>query len=202
MRSALRQDYTSSNTCRLSILICGLPIADRMANLSLLYKKLNSQKIGKSVEVIALTDFKDMTVGEKRNLLVQMSTGDYIVFIDDDDDISDDYIKTILEAAESDPCCVSIKQFQTTEGINRTLVDFSILHGKNYNVRGEKRMIPNHTCAVRSDIVKRHPFDHINLSEDHKYAVNILPELIDEVRIDRAIYFYKFSRSTSQTRGR
>jgi len=202
MRSALRQDYTSSNTCRLSILICGLPIEDRMANLSLLYKKLNSQKIGRSVEIIVLTDFKDMSVGEKRNLLVQMATGDYVVFIDDDDDISDDYIITILNAAESNPCVVSIKQFQTTEGINRTLVDFSINHGRNYNVRGERRMIPNHTCAVRREIAKRHPFDHINLSEDHKFAVNILPELTNEVCIDKVIYFYKFSRTTSQTRGR
>jgi len=197
MRAALRQDNRPAQSYKLSILICALPT--RLDSLAALYRKLNSQKIGRAVEIITLTDFKDITVGEKRNLLVQMAAGDYVAFIDDDDDVSDDYVSQIMEAIDQDPDCVSIKCWETTNGKNRTLVNFTIEAGKNHRVGREKFYLPNHICAIRSRIAKEHKFEHINLSEDHKWAAAIQPDLKREVCIG-PVYFYNFVRSKSETR--
>ena len=43
-------------------------------------------------------DNKKRSVGEKRQDLLNLAKGQYLVFIDDDDRISDDYISSIIQA--------------------------------------------------------------------------------------------------------
>ena len=79
---------------KLSILICTVP--SRVDSyFPKLLKKLESQ-LNKNVEVLWLGDDKKRSVGEKRNNLLSIANGEYVTFVDDDDDISDDYVKTIL----------------------------------------------------------------------------------------------------------
>ena len=50
------------------------------------------------MEIIGLFDNKKRSVGEKRQDLLNLAKGQYLVFIDDDDRISDDYISSIIQA--------------------------------------------------------------------------------------------------------
>jgi glycosyltransferase involved in cell wall biosynthesis len=59
------------------------------------------------VEVITEVDNKQITTGAKRNNLLNKAQGKYICFIDDDDHISNDYLRLILEAIESDADCIA-----------------------------------------------------------------------------------------------
>ena len=80
-----------------------------------LMDSINSQYDGDEVEVI--TDMSmDYNIGVKRNNLLNMASGEYIVFADDDDTISDHYVKLILEATGAD--CIGISGIMSTNGTN------------------------------------------------------------------------------------
>ncbi len=87
-----------ANTIKLSILIPTVPrrkeSLDRL--LSVLYSQLKDE-----VELIVMLDNKKRTLGYKRREMMTLAQGEYVVFIDDDDDITTDYVSTLLRATNS-----------------------------------------------------------------------------------------------------
>jgi len=49
-----------------------------------------------NIELLAFFDNKKRTIGKKRQNMLQLAQGEYVVFIDDDDKIADDYIDEIM----------------------------------------------------------------------------------------------------------
>ena len=94
---------------KLSILICSLE--KRHLQLQSLLEEIQTQILlcdaTTIVEVITEVDNKQITTGAKRNNLLNKASGKYICFIDDDDHISNDYLRLILEAIESDADCIA-----------------------------------------------------------------------------------------------
>ncbi len=85
----------------LSVLITSLP--ERLeAHLLPLWRKLTAQAAATGaptqVELVSLLDNRTRTIGEKREDLVQIARGLYVAFVDDDDDISPDYLPQLLAA--------------------------------------------------------------------------------------------------------
>jgi glycosyltransferase involved in cell wall biosynthesis len=87
---------------KLSILMLSIP--SRMLNFTSLVNKITSQ-IGDrdDVEILSLFDNKSLHIYEKRNELMKIARGSHIAWLDDDDDVSDDYIIKITEAIEANP---------------------------------------------------------------------------------------------------
>jgi hypothetical protein len=75
---------------QLSILTPAVP--SRIFQLQKLCFELEGQIKGLPVEHLALLDNKRRTVGEKRDALLRAARGRYVAFVDDDDDVSDDYV--------------------------------------------------------------------------------------------------------------
>ena len=96
----------NTNPKKLSILIC--TIIERKNLLNRLLNILNKQKTD-DVEVLVESDNKQISIGEKRNKLLNKAVGDYVAFIDDDDLVSDDYVKKVLQAIESKPDCCGME---------------------------------------------------------------------------------------------
>jgi len=84
---------------KLSILIPSIP--SREDRLNRIYAKLLDQVGERDVEILVFIDNKKRSIGLKRDALVQMSIGDYVAFVDDDDDVSDDYIDEMLIGCEA-----------------------------------------------------------------------------------------------------
>src|SRR6185436_2002644 len=61
-------------------------------------------------------DNKEMTVGEKRNILYQESIGLYSFMPDDDDGIAPDFIQRVLKAIEQNPDCVTYYEHVDIDG--------------------------------------------------------------------------------------
>jgi hypothetical protein len=83
----------------LSILIATVPTRKKHLN-KLLYSLQNQlikNNLQDKVEVIVYEDNFEKSLGQKRNLLIESSSGKYVVAIDDDDSVSDDYCKDICE---------------------------------------------------------------------------------------------------------
>jgi glycosyltransferase involved in cell wall biosynthesis len=78
-----------------------------------------STKYNGQVEIINNSSTK-YTIGEKRNRLLEEAKGDFIVFIDDDDEVSDDYVESIIEAINSNQeiDCIGMRGKITFDGLN------------------------------------------------------------------------------------
>lgn len=85
-----------------SVLIPSVP--SRLGTLSYLMDELQRQIGNLPVEVLAFTDNKKRTIGEKRDALVQMANGKYLAFCDDDDWPLPEYIDEIVGVIREQRC--------------------------------------------------------------------------------------------------
>lgn len=184
----------------LSILICALNSRRKEylpKLLDNLEHQINSYKHGAFVQLVVLMDNKKMIVGEKRNQLLNCAKGDYVCFIDDDDRISSDYVRTLHEAIQGGPDCVTFNCEVRINGKRGRICYFNFNENKNYDTHYERT--PNHLCVVKSEIAKKWGFPVANFKEDDEYARRILPELKDRIHIDNILYHYDFNQKTTET---
>lgn len=172
----------------LSILIATMPCRrDKLANL----RQVLDRQLTPEVEVI--TDISmNYNIGTKRNKLLGLASGKYVVFIDDDDLISSDYIEKILEACKSDCDCIGISGVITTNGRNEMQWHIS----KDYMGWFERKNVyyrtPNHISPVKRELALLAGFPEISFGEDYHYSMNLLPMLKTETKIPCNIYFYRY----------
>jgi len=89
---------------RWSILLCGLPQRmDQGARMPVFHKLCELSAGFRDVEVQLLYDNQRMSTGAKRNRLVNCARGEYISFVDDDDDVTDQYVRLIHRALRDHP---------------------------------------------------------------------------------------------------
>jgi len=160
--------------------------------------------MGANVEILWLGDNKSMSVGEKRNLLLYISSGDYVCFVDDDDQVANNYISKILEGITSNPDVFSFNVMRRRtypDGrVNEKVMIHAKANGKNHSEKGTMYMLPNHLSVFRRELAIREAFPHINLAEDHKWADAMLFHIETEVNSDEILYFYNDNKSMSETR--
>lgn len=190
----------------LSILTPAVP--SRMVQIGELCAKLRWQIAGDyPVEHLVLIDNKKRTVGEKRDALLVAAKGRYVAFVDDDDDVSDDYVQSILAATATDPDVITFKQDATVNGMFGR-IEFR-LGNPNEPFSGMPEGAPGfallthrnawHVCAwKRSKAILSH-FPATNYGEDWAFASKLcaLPNL-REVHIDKVLHFYRHSSETTE----
>jgi len=185
---------------KLSILI--LTIEKRKHFLNDLLNQLTEQakdELNNTVEIIINSD-ENLSIGCKRNNLLESAKGEYLCFFDDDDLPSKDYISTLLEAIKSNPDCVSLRGIMTTNGSNPEIFEHSIRYSEyktNENaiypeVKYER--FPNHISCLKSSIAKLFKFPECNHGEDTDFATQIykLGLLKNEYYTDKILYYYKY----------
>lgn len=155
------------------------------------------------VEILIVTDAGrsgGMIVGDKRNAMVRMARGTYVVFVDDDDRISDDYLASLLTATESGADCITFNLLCALNGAPPKLCRYSLEYAKDHNAADHYQRLPNHITAVRRLLMLACPFPSKQFGEDAEYATRLRPSLKTQHRIDRVLYHYNFSDTTSETR--
>lgn len=145
------------------------------------------------VQVLANESDRNMPTGTKRNQLISDCKGEYICFVDDDDQLSPHYIARILEALESNPDVVTFQGWMTTNGQHR--VDWTIKLGESYEERnGHYYRWPNHLCVFKKSLVQHIKFPDIWHGEDYKWSLAVRESgvLKTEVHIPEQLYHYDF----------
>jgi len=175
---------------KLSILILTIPAREHV--LAQLLHRLRPQIEGKPVEVL-LNRHPTKTIGRKRNALLRAAKGDYVVFIDDDDQVSPSYVDRILEAVETSPDCVGISGTMFSNGKNERKWHISMEHKAWHEKNGVYYRGPNHISPVKRDIALQVMFPEINHGEDAEFSRRILPLLKTEVKIPGVLYVYRYS---------
>jgi hypothetical protein len=185
---------------KLSILIPTVP-----SRLSFFYPRImneliNQTKSRNDIELLALFDNKIRTIGEKRQELLNLAKGEYLVFIDDDDRISSDYIKEIIDTLYEHPDCDCIV-FDTICRVNNGYpklckygIEFEygdILDGKEW--RGK----PAHTMVYKSSIAKKHCFNNMKNGEDFDWVKRAYLDIKNQIRINKVLYHYDANYTTT-----
>jgi len=185
----------------LSILILTLPT--RIDSYATLIKTLNQQVIDNNlinrVQIMSLCDTKEISVGEKRNILLNQSCGRYVCFIDDDDLIAPDYVIKLMNAIQSNSDVITFCG-DYVENTIRTPFSISMIHRGNYNEQNMFYRLPNHLCPVKREIALNSMFTDKNFGEDSDYAERINSFIKNEYHIQEKLYFYMYNESTSQTK--
>ena len=178
----------------LSILICS--IEERTEQLKRLVDSLEKQKAelenSDMVEIISLVDNKEISIPEKRNKLIDLSSSEYMCFIDDDDLVSDNYLKLITNALEEKPDCVGIEG-RIKWGGKYCLFCHSLEYSGWYTgTDGIFYRTPNHLNPIKSRFVKRVRFDEtlVDGGEDRQFSMMISHMLKTEVYIQEPLYYY------------
>ena len=161
-----------------------------------LLKELDTQIMGGMVDVDADAT-PELSIGEKRNNLLQRARGEYVCFVDDDDEVSKDYVYDIMEALMQSPDCLSLRGVITWDGVNPELFEHSIRYKAwitNTTSPIKYERYPNHLNVIKASIAKQFKFPDNSFGEDHDWAKQIHESglLKNEVYIDKVLYNYKY----------
>ncbi len=173
---------------KLSILICSL--ASRVEYLAKLLSILSPQLID-GVEIIVLIDDGKQKIGVKRNRLMASATGQYICFIDDDDEVSDDYIAHVMIGIGAGVDHIAVGGIMTTNGREshefRSSKDYEWHEKEGIYYRGVQ-----HLGVLRRALALQCPFPPISFGEDRKFSEAITPLIRTEYQVRKPIYFYHY----------
>jgi hypothetical protein len=179
----------------LSILICGL--AGRHESRHRLLSVLEPQAKGQPVEILLNIDSGQITIGEKRQRLLEASTGQYVCFVDDDDQVAKTYVSMILDAIQRTPGAThcSLRGVMLQSGHRPKEFDHSSRHKVWEMVNGVFLRPPSHVNPVRRDLALMAGFKATNWGEDRTYSEKLvtLNCLGNEATTKTHLYFYNFT---------
>jgi hypothetical protein len=152
-------------------------------------KELNAVGL---VQIVIDEDQGEKSIGDKRTDLVKKADGEYVIFIDDDDDVADIAVESLVAAlADGDVDCATFAGliFQT-DGSPKSFVH-SLRHDHYWEDDKAYYRTPNHINAIKRSIALKHPFPGKNFSEDTDFASSVLPDLKSEKFIPQILYIYR-----------
>jgi len=181
---------------KLSILIP--TIESRQKQFQKLNKGLERQifenSLFKEVEVVHLLDNEEHSIGFKRNKLLNMAKGKFVVFVDDDDHVSNDYVLLIYRAIINNPDidCIGIKGIITFRRRMSRVFIHSLQYKEYFSKEKTYFRPPFHLNPIKHEIAIKYNFEDINYSEDIDWAMRILNDnvLKKEYFINKVIYYY------------
>ena len=153
------------------------------------------------VEILTFCDNGELSVGAKRNQLLDRAKGKWLSFWDDDDRPFGDTIPLVLKALEEDPDVVGITIFWSDDIFKsvRLLVRSLEFHWNQWFAKPNEEM-PNVTCGrpahlnpTRSSIAKSVRFpENVLRGEDAAWSAMVAPKCKTCVTIDVPCYHYDF----------
>ena len=195
-----KDDSRPSEGCVLSICIC--TIANRKELLGELLQSLKLQVDASGGRAEILIDDREppVSIGTKRQALLHKANGKYVVSVDDDDVVADDYVARILDAVKTDPDAVGLTGELHRDGrLDRPFIA-NFEQTKWANEPGLYRRTINHICPVRRTIALRAGFPNKSFGEDSDYSNGIRPLIKTAAFIDTGpMYFYHVRSNVSTT---
>lgn len=186
----------NSNLPYLSILTPSIP--SRIGtSLKKLIDKIDQQikqhNLEKKVEHLILVDNKVRTVGRKRDNLVQSAVGQFVAFVDDDDDISNDYVIELVNAIKDNPDVdvITFKQHCFIEDNPKSVVVFGLQNeNESYLPNTIFKRKPYHVCAWNRRLAQKYRVPSNNICEDFGWVSQLWREAKTEFFIDKPLHAY------------
>lgn len=183
---------------KLSILILTIP--GREEFLDRLQSELFSQAA--ELNIIDQVEFlihpeDGVSIGQKRNELLEQAKGQYLCFHDDDDFPSIVYLKTLFEGISKQPDCISLRGNYYIDGKFDGVFEHSLKY-KSWETHEGSAIkyvrTPNHLNCIKSSIAKQILFPEKNFSEDHAWSIALQKSglIRTEYYTDEILYNYYY----------
>ena len=163
-------------------------------------KQISDNGLEKKVEHLILIDNKIRTVGRKRDNLVQSAVGQFVAFVDDDDDISDNYVLELTNAIKEHPDVdvITFKQNCFIENYPKSVVIFGLANPhESYSPGITFKRPPYHVCAWNRRLAQKYRVPSNNICEDAGWASQMWKEAKTEHFIDKALHAYVQSEANT-----
>ena len=187
---------------KLTICICTIP--GREDGLKALNAELARQvkEAGAegAVEIMYLGDNRYISLGLKRRRMVELASGEYVCFIDDDDEISPLYVRSILKASELglDVITFNSRVSGVFDGIEYSAVfDLRLDENRDDHEARVYYRIPNHLCPIKKTCYENIIYPDVRWGEDAAIAPMVKNACKSYAHIDDVLYHYKYSASGS-----
>lgn len=167
-----------------------------------LAEKLQEQMQGLSpsahVEHLVLFDNRSRSIGLKRQACLEVARGRYVAFVDDDDDVADNYVAALLDAiAQGQPDVITFEQrviinddeAQCSFGLNQP--DEPFVPDTTFR-RG-----PWHVCAWKRDLVKECVFPDHSYGEDLQWSLQARRRVRTAVHVPQVLHTYRHHAATT-----
>lgn len=135
-----------------------------------------------------------VSIGVKRQQMLEAAQGKYIAFIDDDDLISANYVALLREGMAKDVDCCSLRGVITTDGYNPKPFHHSNVYTELDEVDGLYRRPPNHLNCIKREHALAAGFPDARFGEDSQYALRLmgLRVLKTQHEINEVVYRYEY----------
>lgn len=187
-----------SKRIKFSVLIPSIP--SRFDRAKELCGKIEGQ-IGErdDVEVIILIDNKIRTIGEKRNDIKSLVRGEYFSMIDDDDDVSDNYIESILDAiSKYNVDVITFDSMAIVDG-KEGIVNMSLFNKtEQWSPERLTRRPPYHMCAWKTMKFKNIQFSNKMYGEDADFSNDAVKIATTEHHIDAILHYYIWDANVTE----
>jgi len=202
----------NKDNIKLSILILSIP--SRFDIVRPLIDKLIKQ-IGdrEDIEILSLMDNKSLHIYEKRNELLKIARGSHLIWLDDDDDVSDDYVATLTKAIQDNPFVdvVSFNQICYLEG-RKALVFAAMDHphqpvtwNPKTNQYNDTLRRPWHWCLWRTSLARSESFNEKydaggQSCEDIDWLERLYPKVKNSMYLkDSFLHIYRWSSKMTES---
>jgi len=167
-----------------------------IAKLEFQIKKCEAAQV---VEIISLIDNKQITIGAKRNRLKNMASGKYFCFVDDDDDVYDEYVEAILNATMNDSDVICFDSWVNIEGENgRISVSADNPENEQFVPDGVTLRKPSHVNAWKTKKFKKYEFSDKMYGEDFDFCYQCYPHIKSETIINVPLHKYTYDSKITQ----
>jgi glycosyltransferase involved in cell wall biosynthesis len=173
----------------LSILTPTIP--SRKEQLSKLSEKIAKQSNDLAVEHLSFADNRTRTIGAKRQALLDIARGEYIAFVDDDDDIEPDYVSEILLAIQQGPDVITFEQNSYYNGAFSKVVFGLNNRDEPFQPNGITLRAPWHVCVWKRELVKTCQFGESNYGEDIIWSRQARARIKTSLHIDKTLCTYR-----------
>jgi len=149
------------------------------------------------VEHLTLSDNRTRSIGAKRQSLVDIARGDYIAFVDDDDDISEDYVATLLEAIETGADVITFHQKAIYNGLESE-VHFGVNNQDGpFTPGGITLRAPWHVCAWKRSVIAPCQFGESNYGEDRIWCLQARQRIKTGFHVPKVLHTYRHESRTT-----
>jgi glycosyltransferase involved in cell wall biosynthesis len=173
-------------------------VAERRKELEYLTDCLQDQAKNLPVEVIWSGDNNSRSIGMKRNALLHMASGKYVAFVDDDDDVSEDYVVTLTDMAKVDMDVLTFQQLAQWNDATST-IEFRINHPivAVFRPGCTTKRFPWHCCAWRRELAQECVFTDKNFGEDLDWVLQAQELVRTEAYNPKLLHYYTHKDETS-----
>lgn len=184
-----------------SLTICIPTVTGRERQFNALVDNIQAQAGDYDVDILSYCDNKEISIGEKRNILYQEAKGEYCLMVDDDDVLVPDFLPVVFKYLKDRPDCVTYLEKVIENGIVRMCCHSNRFKDWGSHVEGYHYVrTPYFKDIIRTDICKAIPVPDVRYGEDHLWSIALKKSglIKTEAFIDRVMYIYTTNNLTAK----